>query len=163
MTKAEELKLLGQIEALIKKAGDDSYISITFEGIVNICKSNIENDFGDAPVRDLEDARKKAESAKMAAEEISGKLESMEEDFVKLEDAYRAAVKASEAARPYAVAEYSRLKTELISVDSDADDEKTLETVKAYRKAGRAAALTFEVEQTAYSKPFCYTMDREVG
>ena len=163
MTKAEELKLLAQIETLIKKAGDDSYIAMTFEGIVNICKSNIENDFGDAPVRDLEEARKLAEDRMALAETISGKLESLEEDFAKLEDAYRAAVKATEAARPYAVAEYGRLKSELINVDSDSDDAKTLETVRAYRKAGRAAALTFEVEQAAHSKPLCYTMDREVG
>ena len=34
MTKAEERKLLDKIEALIKSAGEDSYIGGTFRGVV---------------------------------------------------------------------------------------------------------------------------------
>lgn len=54
MTKAEELKLLEQIDELIKSADAGDYIPMTFAGIVDVCKRNIEDDFGDQPVRDLE-------------------------------------------------------------------------------------------------------------
>ena len=57
MTKAEELKLLAQIDALIKSADPCDYIPMTFAGIVETCKRNIENDFGNIPVQDAEDAR----------------------------------------------------------------------------------------------------------
>lgn len=57
MTKAEELKLLGQIDALIKSADKGDYIPMTFAGIVEVCKRNIEDDFGDSPVNDLTELR----------------------------------------------------------------------------------------------------------
>lgn len=57
MLKAEELKILEQIEKLIDHAGADSYIRMTFAGVPEVCRRNIENDFGNEPVRDLEDAR----------------------------------------------------------------------------------------------------------
>lgn len=54
MTKAEELKLLEKIAGLIAESGKDSYIAMTFDGIVDVCRQNIENDFGNEPVRDLD-------------------------------------------------------------------------------------------------------------
>ena len=54
MTKAEQRKILDQIDTLIKSADADSYIADTFAGVVNICRSNIDNDFADYPVQDLE-------------------------------------------------------------------------------------------------------------
>jgi len=57
MTKAEELKILEAIEGLILEAGPDSYIRMTFAGVPEICRRNIEDDFGDIPVQDAEDAR----------------------------------------------------------------------------------------------------------
>lgn len=54
MTKAEELKLLAQIDALIKSADVGDYIPMTFAGIVDVCRNNIENDFGIIPVQDME-------------------------------------------------------------------------------------------------------------
>lgn len=54
MTKAEEMNLLGKIAELIASAGTDSYIHDTFAGVVEVCRNNIENDFGDRPVKDLE-------------------------------------------------------------------------------------------------------------
>ena len=54
MTKAEEMKILVKIAGLIAEAGKDSYIHMTFDGILDVCKRNIENDFGDCPVKDLE-------------------------------------------------------------------------------------------------------------
>ena len=61
MTKSEEKTLLEQIEGLILSAGNDSYIHDTFAGVVEICRRNIENDFGDYPVKDLEIERAKHE------------------------------------------------------------------------------------------------------
>ena len=57
MTKAEELKILEVIEGLILEAGPDSYIRMTFAGVPEICRRNIEDDFGNIPVQDAEDAR----------------------------------------------------------------------------------------------------------
>ena len=57
MLKAEELKILEQIEKLIDSAGADSYIRMTFAGIVEVCKHNIEDDFGDSPVEDCANMR----------------------------------------------------------------------------------------------------------
>ena len=58
MTKAEELKILEAIEGLILETGPDSYIAMTFAGVPEICRRNIEDDFGNIPVQDLEDVRK---------------------------------------------------------------------------------------------------------
>lgn len=57
MTKAEELKLLDQIEELINSADEDSYIRMTFDGICAVCLENIRADFGNCPVRDLDELR----------------------------------------------------------------------------------------------------------
>jgi hypothetical protein len=54
MLKAEELKLLGKIEEIIAEAGADSYIGLTFAGVPELCKRNIELDYGNYPVLDLE-------------------------------------------------------------------------------------------------------------
>jgi len=45
MTKDQERKQLEKIAALIKEAGPDSYIAITFSGIIEQAEENIENDF----------------------------------------------------------------------------------------------------------------------
>lgn len=48
MLKAEELKILEQIEALIAQAGPDSYIGMSFEDVPEMCRQNIENDTGNS-------------------------------------------------------------------------------------------------------------------
>ena len=63
MTKAEELELLQTIEELIKCAGADSYICMTFSGVPEVCRNNIVNDFGDRPVEDLNHYRETYDSA----------------------------------------------------------------------------------------------------
>lgn len=57
MTKAEELKILDKIAGLIAESGEGSYISMTFAGIVDVCKRNITDDFGDSPVEDCANMR----------------------------------------------------------------------------------------------------------
>jgi len=57
MTKQKELELLEKIDALIKSADAGDYIPMTFAGIVEVCRRNIEDDFGDSPVEDCANMR----------------------------------------------------------------------------------------------------------
>lgn len=45
ITKAYEMELLKKIETLINEAGPDSYIGMTFAGIIEQAEDNIKNDF----------------------------------------------------------------------------------------------------------------------
>ena len=57
MTKAEELKILEKIDSLnnSEEAGDN--IPMTLAGNVEVCRRNIEDDFGDSPVEDCANMR----------------------------------------------------------------------------------------------------------
>jgi chromosome segregation ATPase len=59
MLKAEELKIVDQIERLIDHAGEESYIAETFSGICDICRRNIQDDAYNRPVLDLQNLREK--------------------------------------------------------------------------------------------------------
>lgn len=48
LSKAEEMEILDKINSMVQKTGNDSYLSISFEGFYNMVKSNIENDMGDS-------------------------------------------------------------------------------------------------------------------
>ena len=48
MLKAEEMRILEQIESLIAQAGPDSYIAMSFEDVPEMCRQNIENDTGNS-------------------------------------------------------------------------------------------------------------------
>lgn len=48
LSKAEEMEILDKINNMVQKTGNDSYLSISFEGFYNMVKSNIENDMGDS-------------------------------------------------------------------------------------------------------------------
>lgn len=74
MTKAEELKLLAQIDALIKSADPCDYIPMTFAGIVEVCRRNIEDDFGNCPVEDLEVLRGRFDYEARAHDETKRQL-----------------------------------------------------------------------------------------
>ena len=74
MTKAEELKILEAIEGLILEAGPDSYIRMTFAGVPEICRRNIEDDFGDIPVQDLDDVRKLLDAEQRRHDETKRQL-----------------------------------------------------------------------------------------
>ena len=74
MLKAEELKILEAIEGLILEAGPDSYIRMTFAGVPEICRRNIEDDFGDIPVQDLDDVRKLLDAEQRRHDETKRQL-----------------------------------------------------------------------------------------
>ena len=74
MTKQEELKVLEKIQKLINDAGTDSYIMMTFNGVVDVCRTNIENDWGDNPVENWESYEEKYHKAE-------AKVEAMEREY----------------------------------------------------------------------------------
>lgn len=159
MTKAEELKILSQIESLIKKAGDDTYIALTFAGIVDICRSNIENDFGDAPVRDLEEARQRAKMLDDIAHKALAERDKLQEDFDDLAIAYREAVEASNAARPYAVEASKSARRDMDTLTGEADNLTIGNAFRTVKKADRAVHLTYEVQVKSCAMPYMTIMD----
>jgi DNA repair exonuclease SbcCD ATPase subunit len=64
-SKKQELEVLEKIRKMVDELGDidDSYLGITFEGIFEIAKLNIENDWGCNPVEAQESSRRQAEEA----------------------------------------------------------------------------------------------------
>lgn len=90
MTKQEEKKILEQIEKLIESAGQDSYIRLTFAGVPEVCKRNIEDDFANCPVADLEEERKRnAEQCRKNEAEVAGRLRKLEHENNALEENLR--------------------------------------------------------------------------
>ena len=83
MTKQEELKILDKIQKLINEAGTSSYIMMTFEGVVDICRTNIENDWGIAPVEEMERYRERATRAEERCDALDNEFE---EDRARLID-----------------------------------------------------------------------------
>ena len=77
MTKTEELNVLKQINELIVSAGSDSYIGMTFAGVVEMCRENIVSDFGNCPVADLEDMRRRFEGAVRDCKGMSQSVETL--------------------------------------------------------------------------------------
>lgn len=161
MTKAEELKVLDKIEALIKSAGADSYIGPTFAGIVDICRSNIENDFGDHPLEDLEAARKKAADLAKIAMDITDERDKLKADFDELAGAYRGAVGVCRVASYYIHGEKNRLLNVIDNLPDDADDGQIGAVVRAHKQAKEAGRRCGEVLDKALRKPFCFAMREE--
>lgn len=129
-TKAEELKVLSQIEKLIASAGDDSYIAMTFKGIVDVCRDNIANDFGDCPVEDLKHARETNEKHYKRIQELSEAEASARAQYVELQREYRAAIEALTAARPALVEVASIAKDEVASLTSKSSDVDIVSAVR---------------------------------
>lgn len=77
MTKAEEMKVLEQIEKLIEKAGEDSYIGMAFAGCVRDAKENIENDFANSMYDRWQTAEQKYEKVKAEADDYKGAYETL--------------------------------------------------------------------------------------
>ena len=158
MTKAEELKILDKIESLIKSAGEDSYIGPTFAGIVDICRSNIENDFGDHPLEDLEAARKKAAMLDDIAHKALTERDSIKADFDELAGAYREAVGVCRVASYYIHQEKTRLCNIVDDLPVDASDDEISLAVRNHKKAKEAMRRCSEVLDKSMRKPFCFAM-----
>ena len=159
MTKSEELKILEKIEKLIQSAGDDSYIAMTFAGIVDICRSNITNDFGDAPARDLEEARQKSKMLDDIAHKALAERDKLQEDFDDLAAAYREAVEAANEARPYAVEASKAARRDMETLTDEADNVTVGNAFRTVKKADRAVRMTAYVMDKAYTKPYVTILD----
>ena len=81
MTKAEELKLLDKIAGLIAESGKDSYISMTFAGVCEVCRRNIANDFGDSPVEDCANMRFALDAERRMHDETKRLLEESQKSW----------------------------------------------------------------------------------
>ena len=158
MTKAEELKVLDKIAKLIESAGDDSYIALTFKGMVDIAKSNIENDFGDSPVEDLKEMREELKAKEQFAKAAYAEMDSLREDFAVLEDAYREAVKTVQMAQPYIFNEDNRLKAKVDALPVDADEDVLCTAVRVQKKAAIVLRKCSEVLYASQSRPLCFAM-----
>lgn len=158
MTKAEELKVLEKIDALIKSAGDDSYIAMTFKGVVDIARSNIENDFGDAPVDDLAAARKHFSDMEKIAQSISAERDAIKADFDELSAAYRYAVQTIQTASYYVHTERVRLCNAVDDLPVDASDEEITYAVRQHKQAQTVARRCSEVLDASQRKPLCFAM-----
>ena len=159
MTKAEKLKILEKIEKLIQSAGDDSYIAMTFAGIVDICRDNITNDFGDSPVQDLAEERQKSKMLDDIAHKALAERDKLKEDFDTLSAAYRDAVGVARVASFYIHKEKNRL-FEVVDeqLPADAIDEQIGAAVRAYKQAKEALRRCREVLDTSMQKPMYYAM-----
>lgn len=158
MTKAEELKVLEKIDALIKSTGDDSYISMTFKGVVEIARSNIENDFGDAPVDDLAAARKEVDRLDNISRRHLNEYHALIADFDDLSEAYRYAVQTLQAAQYYVHCERTRLRDAVDALPENASDEEITDAVRQHKKAQTVARRCAEVLDASHRKPLCYAM-----
>ena len=58
MTKDQERKALEKIKAIIQEAGPDSYLDMTFKGVLEQAADNIENDFSSNYMEMYEAAKK---------------------------------------------------------------------------------------------------------
>lgn len=143
MMKAEELKILEQIEKLIDHAGADSYISMTFAGVPEICRRNIEDDFGDIPVQDAEDARNLlhaeerrhdetkrmlAEAQKMCKEALdeNNRLRKLVTELEEQRDCMADCVDGNNAIIDQAEAEIRKLKAEIVKMRMERMDDNAM-------------------------------------
>lgn len=130
MRKAEELKILDKITELIASAGKDSYIGMTFAGVPEICRQNIENDFGNCPVEDLDAMRKR----------FNNEVRMHDQCKQMLSDAQNIAVKA--------VDERDALKARVTEL------EREVEQTKEYRASAEKTMDDMQEEITEWKNKF---------
>lgn len=142
MTKQKELELLEKIDALIKSADAGDYIPMTFAGIVEVCRRNIEDDFGNSPVQDWEEMRNMlcaervahdetkrqlAEAQKMckAAMDENDRFRKMIDELKEQRDCMAECVDGTNAIIDEAEAEIRKLKAEIVRMRMErmTDDE----------------------------------------
>lgn len=158
MTKAEELKVLEKIDALIKSAGEDSYIAMTFAGIVDVARTNIENDWGEAPVEDLAAAREKIRKMEVIAKIHADSYDSLKENFDELSAAYRYAVQTIQTASYYVHVERTRLRDAVDELPVNASDEEITYAVRQHKQAKTVERRCAEVLDASLRKPLCFAL-----
>lgn len=92
MTKEQEKATLDKIAKLIASAGPDSYISVAFEGCVQLAKDNIANDWGCS-------MKSRAESAEYKVDTLEKERSELKKRIIDLQNERDAARAAAEQAR----------------------------------------------------------------
>ena len=70
-TKEQERKALEKIRKIVSDLGENSYLSMAFDGCFDIAESNIDNDFGDSPRENLAYAEKQIKDLEAKIEHLS--------------------------------------------------------------------------------------------
>lgn len=138
MTKKQELEILAKIQALIESAGADSYIGMTFAGIVDVCRDNIENDFGACPVEDLKEVMKTVAELNAKAPRLEAEIDAWEEAYSNAYDALGEALYYVQEAANHAKQELNKLS-----------QEDSAERIAGYFRAMKKA------EALAYNMQIC--------
>ena len=85
-TKEQERKALEQIRKIIAGLGDDSYIGMAFEGVLEDAADNIENDFGNSWRQRTEKAQEAAEYFHKIANDQCKEIADLEQEREELKE-----------------------------------------------------------------------------
>lgn len=80
-TKEQEHKALENIRKIISDLGENSYLSMAFDGCFEIAESNIDNDFGESMKDNLECAEKKIEQLSYKVEQLQSENAALYKDL----------------------------------------------------------------------------------
>lgn len=139
MTKKQELEILAKIEKLIQSAGADSYVGMTFSGIVEVCLDNIKNDFGACPVEDLKLARAGRDAAQKELKEKNAELERIGGALHALDEKLAAVLKSLHKVAQDA---YFDNRAKLDAMPLDADESEVTQVFRKMKLAEAAFKLS---------------------
>lgn len=83
-TKEQERKALEEIENIVERLGEDSYLSYAFEGCFEVAKSNIEFDF--AGQSEVKSEHRQLKEANNTIERLNGEIKGLEKKIKNLEE-----------------------------------------------------------------------------
>ena len=84
MTKDQERKALEKIAAILEETGRDSYLNMTFEGILEQAEENITNDFACNYKEMYEEAQQIANEKERDADALKEEINDLEEEVARL-------------------------------------------------------------------------------
>lgn len=91
MTKEQERAALAKIEKIVNEAGKDSYIGITFDGMIALCEENITNDWGCNPINKASQLTKELEEAQKDIKALVSQNDDLKEQMKTISGALKAA------------------------------------------------------------------------
>lgn len=148
MTKAEEMKLLEQIESLLAKAEPDGYVAEAFRGCVADARTNIENDWMISNASRYAEAEDKRAAAARELVAVRAELASVKEDAERYMDDLNDARKERDAAR--ADLQQAQAAADLQKEEAAYDVESLKEALQAERaEVVRLKARCFDLMEAA--------------
>lgn len=112
ITKDEERAMLAKIKKIIDEAGPDSYIGLTFEGIIEQAEDNITSDFASNYKYMYETASKNVDAVKV---QTAAAIKSLEDENKDLKEQIKTLTGTHEAK----AAKIEELNKQLIKADED--------------------------------------------